>query len=324
MKEILRIHDLRTYYYSQTQVVPAIDGVSFTLSEGEVLGIVGESGCGKSTVVRSITRIFDQSTTKIESGEVLYDGQDLLKISNRALREIRGKQISMVFQNPQASLDPVYTIGNQIQEAIAAHEKLPREALRTRACELLRQVKIPNPESRMNAYPHQLSGGMQQRVLIAMALACRPRLIIADEPTTALDVTIQAQILRLLSDIREEYGMSIILITHNMGVVAQMCDRMLVMYGGVVMEEGRCTDIFTRPLHPYTEGLLACIPNIEQDKEELYSVPGQVPRFSVPVARCRFCERCSNASEQCRKEEPPLFTVSEGERFIRCWMFAEA
>ena len=322
MQEILHVRELRTYYHAPNRIVPAVDGVSFTLYQGEVLGIVGESGSGKSTVVRSITRIFNPLTTKIEGGEILFEGQNLASLPERELRRVRGKRISMVFQNAQAALDPVYTIGNQLGEAVLAHERLPRKALQARACELLRQVNIPEPETRLQSYPHQLSGGMQQRVLIAMALACRPRIILADEPTTALDVTIQAQILKLLSDIRTDYGMSIILITHNMGVIAEMCDRMLVMYGGAVMEEGSCAAIFAEPLHPYTQGLLACIPSVAESREALYSIPGQVPRFCAPVTACRFCGRCPKAFALCREKEPPLLASGEGGRFVRCWLFS--
>ncbi|WP_220376485.1 ABC transporter ATP-binding protein [Cohnella lupini] len=322
METILDVQDLQTYYRTGKQVVPAVDGVSFRLAKGEVLGIVGESGSGKSTVVRSIIRLLDKNTTRIENGRVLFRGKDLLKLSGRELRGIRGKSISMVFQNPLSSLNPVYTIGNQIQEAILTHESMSRAKARDRALHLLEQVEIPSPELRLDDYPHQLSGGMQQRVLIAMALACQPEIILADEPTTALDVTIQSQILELLSRIRDERNMSIILITHNMGVIAEMCDRMLVMYGGVVMEEGKCTDVFASPLHPYTLGLLASIPSLEEEKEELYAIPGQVPHFNAPVSSCRFCSRCDQVFTRCREEEPPFIQIGDG-RFVRCWLYAQ-
>ncbi|MFB9273828.1 ABC transporter ATP-binding protein [Cohnella cellulosilytica] len=321
METILDVQNLQTYYRAGKQAVPAVDGVSFTLAKGEVLGIVGESGSGKSTVVRSIIRLLDKNTTRIVNGKVLFHGKDLLKLSGREMRGIRGKSIAMVFQNPLSSLNPVYTIGNQIQEAIRTHESMSRAEARDRALHLLKQVNIPSPELRLDDYPHQLSGGMQQRVLIAMALACQPEIMLADEPTTALDVTIQSQILELLSEIRDELNMSVILITHNMGVIAEMCDRMLVMYGGVVMEEGTCTDVFANPLHPYTRGLLASIPSLEEDKEELYAIPGQVPHFRAPVSSCRFCSRCDHVFTRCREQEPPSIPIGEG-RSVRCWLYA--
>lgn len=320
MTEILNVKNLKTYYHSAKCVVPAVDGVSFNLRKGEILGIVGESGSGKSTVVRSINRILNKTYTRIEDGEIMFQNQDLIKLSDKDMCNIRGKHISMVFQNPLSSLNPVYTIGNQIQEAILTHEKMTKVQAREKSLHLLEQVNIPSPEMRLNDYPHQLSGGMQQRVLIAIALACNPEIMIADEPTTALDVTIQSQILELLAKIRNEFHMSIILITHNMGVIAESCDRMLVMYGGVVMEEGKCTDVFANPLHKYTKGLLASIPSIEEEKEELYSIPGQIPNFSVPITCCRFCSRCEYAFDKCRELEPPLFKQNS-ERAVRCWLF---
>ncbi|HWR24556.1 MAG TPA: ABC transporter ATP-binding protein [Feifaniaceae bacterium] len=320
MDELLRVRGLKTYYYSAKHVIPAVDGVSFSLRQGEVLGLVGESGSGKSTVARSVTRIFNKAYTRIEAGEILFHGRDLLKVPDKKMFGIRGRHISMVFQNPQTSLNPVFSVGNQLEEAILLHEKMPRALAREKAVELLRQVNIPSPGLRMGDFPHQLSGGMQQRVMIAIALACRPELIIADEPTTALDVTIQAQILDLFTRLRGEYGMSMLLITHNMGVVAEICDRMMVMYGGVVMEEGRCADVFAKPLHEYTKGLLACIPNLDEDKDLLYSIPGQAPRLEAPVRACRFSDRCGKAFGKCREQEPPLIALT-GARAVRCWLY---
>ena len=250
MNEVLQVKDLHTFYYSKKTIVPACDGVDFTLKKGEILGIVGESGCGKSTVVRSVVGLIDKSYTRIESGEVLLDGEDLLKKTPKEMCKVRGKRISMIFQNPLSALNPVYTVGNQICEILMVHENMTKKQARERAIELLKVVKIPSPEMRMNAYPHELSGGMQQRVMIAIALACNPEVIIADEPTTALDVTIQAQILDLLREVRDKFGMAIILITHNMGVVADICEKMLVMYGGVVVEQGTCKDVFANPQPP--------------------------------------------------------------------------
>ena len=320
MTEYLTVDNLKTYYYSQGKIVPAVDGVSFSIAKGEVLGIVGESGCGKSTVARSIMGLLNKSYTRIEEGKVIFHGQDLIKMKNKELCKIRGKYITMIFQNPLSALNPVYTVGNQIIEVLMIHENLTKKQAKKRAIELLKLVNIPSPEMRFNDYPHQLSGGMQQRVIIAVALACNPEIIIADEPTTALDVTIQAQILDLITQIRKEFNTGIILITHNMGVVAEMCYRILVMYGGVVVEEGTSVDIFVNPIHPYTKGLLASIPNIKEYKDELYSIPGYVPVFTHPVKQCRFASRCQFAFDKCKECEPPLFDMGN-KRFVRCWFF---
>ena len=320
MNEVLQVKDLHTFYYSKKSIVPACDGVDFTLRKGEILGIVGESGCGKSTVVRSVVGLIDKSYTRIESGEVLLDGEDLLKKTPKQMCSVRGKRISMIFQNPLSALNPVYTVGNQICEILMIHEGMNKKQARERAIELLKVVKIPSPEMRMNAYPHELSGGMQQRVMIAIALACNPEVIIADEPTTALDVTIQAQILDLLREVRDKFGMAIILITHNMGVVADICEKMLVMYGGVVVEQGTCKEVFANPQHPYTKGLLASIPSVAVDKDELYCIEGTVPTFSHPVTQCRFSSRCEHACERCMKEEPDLYEIGE-ERKVRCFLY---
>lgn len=321
MDEILQVNNLKVYYYSKKKVVPAVDGVSFTLKKGEILGIVGESGCGKSTVVRGIIGLIDERYTRIEDGEVLMDGRNLVDLTQKELCRIRGKKISMIFQNPLSSLNPVYTIGSQIEEAILTHEKAPKDKVKERVLELLRMVHIPAPEMRYNDYPHQLSGGMQQRVLIAIALACSPEVIIADEPTTALDVTIQAQILELLRELNEKTGVGVIFITHNMGVVAEMCEEMMVMYGGVVVEKGKCSAIFEHPLHPYTRGLLAAIPSIKEDKEELFSIKGHVPVFEHPVQYCRFASRCEYCEDRCRQQEPPLSIVDQRE--VRCFRAEE-
>lgn len=321
-EKLLVVEDLRTYYHSKNKIVPAVDGVSFTLSQGEVLGIVGESGCGKSTAARSVIGLLDWNCTTIESGSILFHGRDLAKLSPRELNAIRGKQISMVFQNPLSSLNPVFTVEDQICEVLRIHEDLSRQEARAKALELLQLVGIPEAQARLKDYPHQLSGGMQQRVLIAIALACNPEIVIADEPTTALDVTIQAQILELMNHLRELYQMGILLITHNMGVVAQMCHRILVMYGGVVVEEGSTEDIFADPRHPYTAGLLAAIPSIQEQKEELYTIPGTVPGFTHPVTSCRFADRCSRAWDLCRQKEPELISLDDGRR-VRCHLYQQ-
>lgn len=322
MEDVLTVNNLKTYYYSNNKKVPAVDGVSFRLYKGEVLGIVGESGCGKSTVARSILHLLDKSYTKIEDGEILFHGSDLLKLNAKELNRVKGKKISMIFQNPQAALNPVYTVGDQIAEVLQLHENMSKKEVKERVIELLRLVGIPAPETRLNDYPHQMSGGMQQRIMIAIALACNPEVVIADEPTTALDVTIQAQILKLMTRVKQQFQMGMILITHNMGVVAEMCDRMMVMYGGVVVEEGATADIFAAPSHPYTQGLLASIPSIEEDKEELFSIPGSVPRLTAPVTHCRFAGRCPHTFDKCEGSEPPLFDLGNGHK-AKCWLLED-
>ena len=318
MEKILEVKDLRTYYYTPKRIVPAADDVNFVIHRGEVVGLVGESGCGKSTVARSLVGLIDKSNTRIESGEILFDGKDLAKMKKKELYDIRGNKISMIFQDPFVSLSPVYTVGYQIFEVMKAHNpKLRRKDAEPQIIELMRKVGIPSPEMRIHDYPYQMSGGMQQRIMIAIALACNPDILIADEPTTALDVTVQAQVLDLLRQLKDEYQMSVILISHNLGVIASMCDRIMVMYGGVVVEEGSSIEIFKDPKHPYTQGLLASIPSIAEDKEELYSIPGTVPTFSAPVTQCRFAGRCAHCTEECLKGEPVLQDLGNG-RKVRC------
>ena len=315
---ILSVEGLKTYYYSNGTAAPAVDGVSFELHAGEIIGIVGESGCGKSTVVRTLMGLLDPISSRREAGTARLGDIDLFSLRPKELCRVRGKRIAMIFQNPLSALDPVYTVGNQIMEMLLLHERMTRQQARERAIELLREVNIPSPELRVDQYPHELSGGMQQRVMIAIALACNPEILIADEPTTALDVTVQAQILDLLRQLRDRLGIAVILITHNMGVVAALCDRMLVMYGGVVVEEGSCKEVFSHPAHPYTKGLLAAIPSVAQDKERLYTIPGQVPVLRLPVRMCRFSSRCGCSMPRCEQEEPPLTERAEG-HWCRCW-----
>ena len=319
MGELLEVKDLRTYYHAKSRIVPAVDGVDLSIGKGEILGIVGESGCGKSTVARSIIGLIDRSYTEIVSGTAIFEGKDLLKISRKEMNRIRGAEISMIFQNPLTSLSPVYTIENQIDEILRIHTDMDKARRHERCIELMHLVGIPAPEERLKDYPHQLSGGMQQRAMIAIALACNPKILIADEPTTALDVTIQAQILNLIKEINLKYGLSMILITHNMGIVAQLCSRIMVMYGGVVVEEGTTEDIFSSPKHPYTKGLLQCIPSIECDKEELFTIEGTVPRLAYPVDFCRFNDRCHYRCEKCRTKEPELFQIGNN-RKVRCFL----
>ena len=320
MEPVITVKDLKTYYYSKKRAVAAVDGIDFVLRKGEVLGIVGESGCGKSTVARSLVGLLDPANARIVSGSILFEGRDLTRLGNEELRKIRGKEISMIFQDPFVSLNPVYTVGNQIYEVLKIHEHLDRKHARERVLELLNMVGIPSAESRMRDYPYQLSGGMQQRVMIAIALALRPAVLLADEPTTALDVTVQAQILDLINQLKEQRSMSILLISHNMGIVAEMCDRMLVMYGGVAVEEGTCREVFARPMHPYTRGLLGAIPSIVQDKEELDSIKGIVPVFTPPVGQCRFASRCPNVEDRCLRAEPAMRRTADG-RGVRCWLY---
>lgn len=318
-EELLRVVDLKTYYYSKKGIIPAVDGVSFSLKKGEVMGIIGESGCGKSTVARSVVGLVDKTYTKIEGGQILYKDKDLLKLKMRELCKIRGNKISMIFQDPFVSLSPVYTVENQIYEVIKAHRKISKVEAKSIILDLMNKVGIPSPEIRMKDYPHQLSGGMLQRVMIAIALACNPDILIADEPTTALDVTVQAQVLELLNELKREFQMSIMLISHNMGVIASMCDYIYIMYGGVVVEEGSSIELFEQPLHPYTKGLLASIPSIAEQKEELYSIKGTMPTLTMPINHCRFIDRCDYANKRCFESKEPPITKIKKDRNVRCW-----
>jgi peptide/nickel transport system ATP-binding protein/oligopeptide transport system ATP-binding protein len=328
---VLKVDNLKAHLHLGEAVVRAVDGVSFTIREGETLCIVGESGCGKSMTALAIIGLLPKPAGRIVDGRVELQGVgDLAQLSARQLREIRGKAVSMVFQEPMTSLNPVFRVGWQIEEAIRVHEKITRVEARKRAVAMLELVGIPSPDERYFSYPHQLSGGMRQRVMIAIALACRPKLMLADEPTTALDVTIQAQILRLMNRLKAETGASLLLITHDLGVVARMAARVCVMYAGVIVEEATVEEIFASPLHPYTRGLLDSIPKSRAggERRRLNTVPGIVPNLAKLPAGCRFADRCPHVYGHCRKEEPPLARPVVGplagsEQKVRCWLHLE-
>jgi oligopeptide/dipeptide ABC transporter ATP-binding protein len=311
---LLSVRGLRTTFRTDEGEFAAVEDVSFDLAEGEVLGIVGESGSGKSVTALSLLRLIPDPPGKIAGGEVLFEGRNLLTLSERRMREIRGAAISMIFQEPMTSLNPVFTVGDQIVETIRYHERIGQQAAVRRALDLLDQVGIPSPAQRLGEYPHQLSGGMRQRVMIAIALSCNPRLLLADEPTTALDVTIQAQILELLRSLQERFGMAVILITHDLGVVAEFVDRVMVMYAGRVVEQAAVHPTFEQPLHPYTEGLLGSIPSLDDQRERLQVIPGVVPSpFALPPG-CRYAPRCAYARPACDARDPPLIPLQPDHR----------
>jgi oligopeptide/dipeptide ABC transporter ATP-binding protein len=318
---LLRVKDLKTYFYTSDGTVPAVDGVTFEIREGETLAIVGESGCGKSVTALSVMRLISPPG-KIISGEVIFQDIDLVHQPSDAMYMIRGAQISMIFQEPMTSLNPVFTIGDQISEALMIHQGMNKQAALRRTIELLKQVRIPEAEKRVKSYPHEMSGGMRQRVMIAMALACNPSLLIADEATTALDVTIQAQILELLKDLKETMNLSIALITHDLGVVAEMADRVIVMYVGKIVEEADVYTLFKSPKHPYTQALLGSIPTLQTSPDQrLNVIAGSVPNLyrALPPG-CRFAPRCPVVFDRCRQEEPPLIPVGMGQT-ARCWLY---
>jgi oligopeptide transport system ATP-binding protein len=316
MTHLLEVRDLKTYFYTSDGVLPAVDGVSLDIGKGETLGVVGESGCGKSVTSLSIMRLVASPPGRHVGGRILFRGQDLTARSEAEMQRIRGNDIAMIFQEPMTSLNPVYTVGNQIAEAMVLHQGLSLRAAYARVEELLLLVGVPDPGRRVREYPHRLSGGLRQRAMIAMALSCSPALLIADEPTTALDVTIQAQILELLKRLKSELGMAIMLITHDLGVIAEMAERVIVMYAGKVVEEAPVRDLFRRPLHPYTEGLLTCIPRIDQPPGKLRVIDGTVPNPLDFPAGCRFGPRCPHALDICVLEEPQL--VRQGSTRVAC------
>jgi len=316
---LLEVDGLKTHFFTRDGVVRAVDGVSFRVHAGETVAVVGESGCGKSVTSLSILRLVASPPGRIVAGRLLFEDRDLLALDEAGMRDIRGNEIAMVFQEPMTSLNPVLTVGRQIGEALTLHRGLSRAEARRRSVDLLGQVGIPEPARRADQYPHQLSGGMRQRVMIAMALACHPRLLIADEPTTALDVTIQAQILDLMQRLKEESGAAILLITHDLGVVAEMAQRVVVMYAGRKVEEAPVDELFARPLHPYTRGLMKCIPRLDDPgARRLAEIPGMVPSLREPLQGCYFAARCPHATERCRRDYPPLEQKAAG-HVVACW-----
>jgi len=322
MGTLLNINNLKTHFFSSGRTIRALDGVSFHIEEGEVFGLVGETGCGKSVTALSILRLIPFPPGKITGGEIHFRGRNLLHLQEDEMRSIRGKEISMIFQEPMTSLNPVFRIGDQMVEVIMLHQKLDRSLATEKAIEMLQRVHIPDADRVLKQYPHQLSGGMRQRVMIAMELSCHPFLLIADEPTTALDVTIQAQILRLIKEMRNELQTSILLITHDLGVIAEMCDRVAVMYAGSIAEEARIEEIFEKPQHPYTKGLWGAIPRVDQEKETLAVIPGTVPDLSQPPTGCKFHPRCPHRFTPCDQKNPPLFQTSSG-HLVSCYLYGK-
>jgi peptide/nickel transport system ATP-binding protein len=318
MSSLLEVRNLRTLFKVDGREIPAVDGVSFEVAPGRTLGIVGESGCGKSVTALSIMGLVPQPPGRIAAGEILFEGADLLTLPPAAMRELRGNRLSMIFQEPMTSLNPAFTVGAQIVEVIERHHPGGSAEAKARAIEMLRRVRIPSPESRFDEYPHRLSGGMRQRVMIAMALACGPQVLIADEPTTALDVTIQAQILDLMRALREETGTAIVLITHDLGVVAEVADDVVVMYAGRVVERAPVVALFAEPQHPYTIGLLGSIPRLHLDQARLAAIEGQVPGPESAVQGCRFHPRCPFAVGRCGREDPPMAEIAPG-HLAACW-----
>jgi len=318
---VLKVENLRTYFRTRWGEVKAVDGVNFELRKGETLGIVGESGSGKSVTMLSMMRLIPMPPGRIVEGSITLDGEDLLQLSESEMSKVRGSKIALIIQDPMTSLNPVLSIGNQVTEAIRIHQDIPKRSVMEKALEVLRKVNIPAAESRVRDYPHQMSGGMRQRVVGAIGISCQPLVLIADEPTTSLDVTIQAQYLKLLKDLQQESDLSLIFITHDFGIVAKMCDRVAVMYAGRIVEMGSVRDIFNAPSHPYTEALLASVPKMEEDVDRLYAIDGQPPLLHDLPVGCAFADRCQYVMDRCREEYPPEFPVAEG-HYSACWRLA--
>jgi len=319
MGNILELKDLKTYFYTRRGLVKAVDGVSFSVDKGETFGIVGESGSGKSITCMSIVRLVPYPAGRIVSGKIFLNGVDLLSKSEREMRQIRGRQITMILQDPMTSLNPVFTIGDQVAEPIKIHQKVGRRLIKQKIINILKRVNIASPEIRMKDYPHQMSGGMRQRVVGAIALSCQPELIIADEPTTALDVTIQSQFLKLFKDIQQEYNLSMIIVTHDLGIVAKVCDRVAVMYAGRILECAKTEDLFSHPAHPYTRALLDSLPKLDEERSRLCAINGQPPSLSNLPPGCSFAPRCSQAFDICSKEYPAMSCVADGHT-VSCWL----
>ena len=315
---VLQVEDLHTHFQTRWGTVKAVDGVSFNLRRGETLGIVGESGSGKSVTMLSLMRLVPSPPGRIVSGKIVLDGEDVLELPVHEMANVRGSKIALIIQDPMTSLNPVLSIGMQVSEAIRIHQDIPKNTILEKAIEVLRKVNIPAAESRVRDYPHQMSGGMRQRVVGAIGMSCEPLVLIADEPTTSLDVTIQAQYLKLLKDLQQELGLSLIFVTHDFGIVAKMCDRVAVMYAGKIVEIGSVRDIFNNPSHPYTEALLASVPRMEEDVDRLYSIEGQPPELHDLPPGCSFADRCPYVMERCRDEFPPSFMAGDG-HFADCW-----
>lgn len=321
-KDLVEFKNLKTYFYTEDGIVKAVDDVSFKIRQGETIGVVGESGCGKSVTAMSLMRLIPYPPGKIVNGEILFEGKDVLKYSEDEIRSMRGNDVSVIFQEPMTSLNPVFTIGFQISEVFILHQNMDKVQAREKSIEMLKLVGIPRADEIVDCYPHELSGGMRQRAMIAMALACNPKLLIADEPTTALDVTIQAQILDLMKSLKDKLNTSIMLITHDLGVIAEMADYVVVMYCGKVIEEAPVKELFANPLHPYTVGLLKSKPTINKEVDVLYSIPGQVPNPIGLNDDCHFCPRCSKTMKQCREHEPHLININENHK-VACWLYEE-
>jgi oligopeptide/dipeptide ABC transporter ATP-binding protein len=319
---LLAVRDLSIQFFTYQGVVRALENVNLIIQPGEIMGLVGETGCGKSVMARSVLRLIPDPPGKITGGEILFKGENILKAHRRRLREIRGNRISMIFQEPMSSLNPVYTVGNQMEEVVILHQKVGRSRAQEICIQMLQQVKMPDPERVLDKYPHELSGGMRQRVMIAMELSCRPDLLIADEPTTALDVTVQGQVLMILDDLVRRIGVSVLFISHDLGVIAQLCGRVSVMYAGKIVETASVRDLFAAPHHPYTEGLLQAIPSVDKDRDSLRVIPGIVPRLINPPGGCRFHPRCTKRFDPCDNIVPKLFEVTPGHE-VACHLYGE-
>ncbi|WP_211289855.1 ABC transporter ATP-binding protein [Sporomusa silvacetica] len=314
---MLAVTGLKTYFFTKKGVIPAVDDVSFTVKKGRIVGIVGESGCGKSMTALSLMGLVPAPSGKIVAGSIVLDGKNLVNLTEKEMCQVRGNEMSMIFQEPMTSLNPVYTVGKQVMEAAILHQQLGKAEAKEKALEMFKLVGIPEPQKRLDTYPHQLSGGLRQRVMIAMALCCRPKLLIADEPTTALDVTVQAQILQLMKKLQAELDSAIVLITHDMGVVAEVCDDVTIMYAGKIVEQANVFELFDNCLHPYTAGLLKALPTLRKNGERLYNIPGMLPNLLQLPKGCRFFPRCESASAICAEQEPDLVDVGQG-HLVRC------